>query len=128
MSTHKIPLASVKTVLSCFNCVREGHVVKDCLRRPTYRSGVGRDTDNLFGSAGRDTQFRSGVGRDTNNWFGSVGRDTQFRSGVGRYAQCRGGVGRDTENFNTARNKGCARSGNDRRELSSNPTTARRNK
>jgi len=58
------------------------------------------------------------VSVDTDNLFGSVGRDTQFRSGVGR----------DTENFNTARNKGWVRSGNDRRELSSNPTTARRNK
>ena len=45
---------------------------------------VSVDTDNLFGSVGRDTQYRSGVGRDTDNLFGRVGRDTQYRGGVGR--------------------------------------------
>ena len=38
------------------------------------------------------------------------------------------GVGRDTNNLSRAQSKGWIRSGNDRRELSSNPTTARRTK
>ena len=66
-STDRSPLASVKAVLSCFNCGREGHVAKDCRRRPTCKGSVGRDTDNVFGSVGRDTQYRSNVGRDTGN-------------------------------------------------------------
>jgi len=47
-----------------------------------------------------------------------VGRDTPYKNGAGRY----------TDNLSTAQNKGWIRSENDRRELSSNPTTARRNK
>jgi len=62
--------------LSCFNCGREGHVTKECRRNPTYKGSVGRDTDIMFGSVGRDTQYRSGVVRGTDNMFGGVGRDS----------------------------------------------------
>ena len=85
-------------------CGCEGHVARDCRRRPTYKGGVGRDTDNMFGSVGRDTQYKGSVGRDT---------------------PCKDGVSRDTDNLCTAQGKGWIRSGNDRREFSSNPTTAR---
>ena len=66
-------------------------------------SSVGRDTDNMFGSVGRDTQYKGSVGRDTDNVFGSVGRDTN--------------------NLNRVQGKRWIRSGNDKRELLSNPTT-----
>ena len=118
MELNKFSAVSVKTVISCFNCRREGHVARNCRRRPTYKGSVGRDTDNVFGSVGRDTQYKGSVGRDTDNVFGSVGRD----------ARCKDDVGRDTVNLSRAQGKGWNRSGNDRRELSSNPTTARRTK
>jgi hypothetical protein len=50
--------------------------------------------------------------------FGSVGRDTQYK----------GSIGRHTDNLCRAQGKGWIRSGNDRRELSRNPTTACRKK
>ena len=78
----KTPLASVRAILSCFNCGREGHIARDCRRRPTYKGSVGRDTDNVFGSAGRDTRDKDRVGRDTGNAFRSVGRDAQGNVGV----------------------------------------------
>jgi hypothetical protein len=69
----------MKAVLSSFNCGREGHVAKDCRRRPTYRGSVGRDTDNrpMCETVGTDTQYRGSVGRDTDNMCESVGRDTR---------------------------------------------------
>jgi hypothetical protein len=85
----------VKAILSCFNCGRERHVAKDCRQRTKYNGSAGRDTDNVFGSVGRDAQYKDGAGRGT-------------------------------DNCNRAQGKGWVRSGNDRRELSSNPTTARR--
>jgi hypothetical protein len=38
-----------------------------CWQRPTYKGGVGRDTDNVFGGVSRDTQYKGGISRDTNN-------------------------------------------------------------
>ena len=66
-SSDRFPIANVKAVLHCFNCSREGHVAKDCQRRPTYKGGVGRDTDKMFESVGRDTQYRGCVRRNTDN-------------------------------------------------------------
>jgi hypothetical protein len=91
---NKFSPGSVKTVLSCFNCGREGHIARNC-RRPTNKVGIGRDTENEFGSVGRDACLKDGVGRDAIKFSGT-------------------------------QNKGWVRSGNDRRELSSNPATARR--
>ena len=48
------------------------------------------------------------------NTYGSIGRDTRYKSGVGR----------DIDNSNRAQGKGWIRFGNDRQELSSNPTAA----
>ena len=104
----------MKTVLSCFNCGREGHVAQDCWRRPTHKGSVGRDTDNMFGSVSRNTHYKGSVGRDTDNVFWSVSRDTR----------CKDSDGRDTLNLSRAQGKGWIMSGNDRKELSSNLTTA----
>jgi len=87
-------------------------------RDTQYKGGVGRDTDKMFGIVGRVNQCKGGVGRDTDNVFGSVGRDTC----------CKDVVGRDTDNLSRAQVKGWIRSGNDRRDMSSNQTTARRTK
>jgi hypothetical protein len=89
--------------VSCFNCGREGHVARNC-RRPTHKVGIGRDTKDVFGSVGRDTQFRAGVGRDT-----------RYRGSFGRGIVSTGRAGKDW-----------IRSGNDRRVSSSNPTITRR--
>jgi len=91
----RFPVPNARTIMSCFNCGREGHVAKDCRQRPTYKGSVGRDTDDKFRSIGRDTQYRGGVGRDTND-------------------------------LSRAQGKGWIRSGNGERELSRNPTAARR--
>ena len=48
--------------------------------------------------------------------------------GVSVDTQYKGSVGRHTDNLCRAQGKGWIRSGNDRRELSRNPTTARRKK
>jgi len=57
-----------------------------------------------------------GIGKDIENEFGSVGRAARLKDGVGR----------DAITFSGTQSKGWVRSGNDRRKLSSNPTTARR--
>ena len=63
---RKIPRPNVRAVMSCFNCGREGHIARDCRRKPIFKAGVGRDT-RYEGSVGRDTRCENGVGRDTNN-------------------------------------------------------------
>jgi hypothetical protein len=86
-SLDRSPLASVRTILACFICGRRGHVAKDCRRRPTYEGSVGRDTDNVFRSVGRETQSNVGVGRDTGEisrapgkgWY-NINRETATRS------------------------------------------------
>jgi hypothetical protein len=57
----------------------------------------------------------------------SVGRDTDDgpRSAV-RASRGNAGVGRDADDFCRALSKGWVRSGNDRRAVASNPSTARR--
>ena len=57
-NSDKFPVANVKVVLSCFNCSCEGHVVKNCRRRPTHKGGFSRDTDKMFGSVGRHSVQR----------------------------------------------------------------------
>ena len=84
----------MKSVLSCFNCGREGHIARNC-QKPTRKVDIGKDIENEFGSVGRDARLKDGVGRDAIKFSGT-------------------------------QSKGWVRSGNDRRELSSNPTTARR--
>jgi hypothetical protein len=98
-----VPTSNVRIVASCFNCGRDGHVVRDCRRRPTSNAGAGRGS-GFNASVGRDTEFIGGTGRGTHT----------------------DGVGRDTKN--RAQGKGWIKSGNGRRELSSNPMTARRHK
>jgi hypothetical protein len=63
----------------------------------------------------RRPTYNSGAGRGAH--MSGVRRDTEYR----------GGVGRDTDNLES-KAKGWIMSGNDRRELSSNPMTTRRNK
>ena len=104
--SDRSPLPSAKAINSCFNCGREGHVAKECRRRPTHRGGFGTETSSNFGSVGRDARNKGSVGRDADNVFG--------------------GVGRDTNNLNRTQNKCWVRSGNDGREFSCNPTASRR--
>jgi hypothetical protein len=96
------PTADRKTVASCFNCGRDGHIARDCRQKPTGNVGAS-----------------GGYGFNV-----SVSRHTEYVSGAGRGTHT-GGVGRDTDNLNRAHGKGCIRSDNGRRELSSNPMTAR---
>jgi hypothetical protein len=57
----RFPVPNARTIMSCFNCGREGHIAKDCRRKPTYRSGVGRDTTNSKNAQGKGW-IRSGNG------------------------------------------------------------------
>jgi hypothetical protein len=98
-----VPTSNVRLVASCFNCGRDGHIARDCRRRPT--SNVG---------AGRGSGFNASVGRDS-GFIGGTGRGTHLSV-----------VGRDTDN--RAQGKGWFKSGNGRRELSSKPTAAHRQK
>jgi len=59
--------------MSCFNYSREGHIAKDCRRKPTFKAGVGRDMRYEAG-VGRDTRYESSVSRDTNNVNKSQGK------------------------------------------------------
>jgi hypothetical protein len=90
----KVSPSIVNSFLSCFNCGREGYIARNC-RKSTRKVGIGRDTENEFGSVGRDAALQDGVDRDAIKVSGT-------------------------------QSKGWIRSRNDRRELSSNPTTARR--
>lgn len=83
-SSDRFPIANVKAVLSCFNCGREGHIAKDCRRRPMYKGGVGRDTDKGFESVGRDTQYKGGVSRDTYNSSRAQGKGWNRSGNDGR--------------------------------------------
>jgi len=65
------PVPNAKAINRRFNCGPEGHVAKYCRRRPTHRSGFGRQTENPYGSVGKDTRYKSGVGRDTNKSNGA---------------------------------------------------------
>jgi len=51
---ERFPAPNVRAVMSCFNCGREGHIAKDCRRKPMFKAGVGRDT-----------RYEAGVGRHT---------------------------------------------------------------
>ena len=57
----RFPVPNARTIMSCFNCSREGHIGKDCRWKPTYRGGVDKDTDNVNKSPGRGW-IRSGNG------------------------------------------------------------------
>jgi hypothetical protein len=67
----RFPAPHAKAIMSCFNCGREGHIAKDCRRKPPFKTGVNKDT-----------RCGNGVGRDTDNSNRAQGKGW-IRSGNG---------------------------------------------
>ena len=100
---EKSPSTANGPPLRCGKCNRPGHVASKCT-----------EVNNFSPSSVKTVLSCFNCGRE-----GHVARNCRHRP------THKVGIGRDTENFRT-QNKGWFRSGNDRRELSSNPATARR--
>jgi hypothetical protein len=124
---ERSPSAAMGPSLRCNKCNKLGHARNKCLSSERFPTANAKAILSCFGCGreghiARDYRRRptdkGSVGRDTEKMFKSVSRDTRYR----------GNVGTDTDISSGAQGKGWIRSGNDGRESSSNPTTARRNK
>jgi hypothetical protein len=110
--------------LRCSRCNKLGHAASKCMELNNSSPSNVRTVLSCFncGREGHVAKYcrrrpthKASVGRGTDDEPGSAVRDPRGNAGVAR----------DIEEFSGAPSKGWVRSGNDRRTLASNPSTAR---